>query len=137
MKKLALGLVIGIAIGAVGMGVYSSHAGYEAKERELAGVIFINHVANAGFATRVLQVMDEQRYDTARKLLSSQRDGGIDGSYRLIASHHPQVTLFIANTLVPELDRTAAYIAETDADNHLVAWTHDVKDYMRRTSVEP
>ncbi len=137
MKNLALGLVIGIAIGGIGMGVYSSHAGYEAKERELAGMAFTNHIASAGFATRVLQVMDEQRYDTARKLLSLERDSGIDGSYRLIASHRPQVGLFIANNLVPELDRTAAYIAETDADNHLLAWTHDVKDYMRRASVEP
>jgi hypothetical protein len=136
MKKFALGLLVGIVLGGIGMGLYSRHANYELKERELAGLSVLLHVWDAGLATRVLEVMDEERYDTARKLIASHRDAGIDASYRMFASERPRVDPFGARNLVPELDRIAAYLVETDPDSSLVEWTQDLKEHLQRASVE-
>ena len=137
MKKFTIGVLVGIAIGGIGMGIYSHNASYLAKERELAGIAFIHNVSNAEMATRVLEVLDEERYDTASQLVALQRDAGIDESYRLMASHKPEVGQFIARQLLPGLSRTEAYLAKTDVDNHLLGWSQDVKEYVQRASVEP
>ena len=136
MNKFALGLVVGIVIGGIGVGVYSHYTSYQAKERELAGMALLQYVADAGMATRGLQVLDEERYDTLRRLLITQRDSGLDESYRLTASQEPVVDAFAAPHLLSELDRVASYMAETDAKNHLLAWSHKTREYVQRASVE-
>ena len=119
------------------MGVYSHYSSYQVKERELAGMAFIHNVYDAAMATRVLKVLDEERYDTVRQVLTLRRDSGLDESYRLMASHEPVIGAFAAPQLLLELDLTAAYMAETDAANHLLAWSQDVKEYVQRASVKP
>lgn len=85
--------------------------------------------------TRVLLLMDERRDDKARQTLELQRDNALDASYRMTASDNPIVGSFVARQLLPGLDRTASYLADTDAGNHLLAWAQGVKKYIQRASV--
>ena len=132
MKKFVLGLLVGIVMGGTGIGVYSYHA----KERQLAALAFGEHLYNAQTATKILRVIDEERYDTVRRLVTLQRDSALDESYRLMVSYEPQVSAFLARTVLPGLDQTEDYLAETDPDNHLRGWLQDVNTYVEHASVE-
>ena len=132
MKNFVLGLLVGIVVVGTGIGVYFYHA----KERQLAVLIFGNDLYTAQVSTKILKVMDEGRYETARKLLTSERDSALDGSYRLMVSHEPHVSAFFARALLPGLHQTEEYLAETDPDNHLLGWLQDVNVYVERASEE-
>ena len=139
MKNFVLGFLVGVAIGGVAVGIYSNRSkdnSYQTKERAIASVIFGQHLYTAQATTKILRVMDDERFDTARRLITLERDSALDASYRLMESHEPDLGSSLAHQLLPGLAQTEEYLAATDGDNHLLAWLQDVNVYVKRSTIE-
>ena len=130
MKRFLLGVVVGVAIGGLAVGIYS----HRVTEKHLASLAFMEHLYSAEAASKILRVMDEERFDTARQLIRLELDSAVDASYRLMVSHQPDLGT-LRNQLLPGLVQTEEYLAATDSENHLLAWLRDVNDYVENGSV--
>ena len=131
MKNLLVGFLAGVVIGGAGIGIYSHHV----TEHELASVIFGKELFAAQAASRNLRLIDEERFDTLRKVMHTELDSSIDSSYRLMVSHKPDLGILAPN-LIRGLAGAEEYLEVGDQQGRSLLWLRDIMEYVERASKE-
>lgn len=129
MKKLLLGFLAGMVIGGIGVGIYSHHV----KERQLASLVFGLHLYRAQAATKTLKMMDQDRFDTVRRLAMMELDDAVDASYQLMVSHQPDLGILAPN-LLPGLVEAEEYLEAVSDEAKTLLWLRDVNDYVEEAA---